>query len=116
MTAKIGGISAGLIALIVVGGIAALMGFVVLIAVLLDVPKRKQRKNNKGILSAEEMAKKSLDIDEAEKGGVEVAVTILPSVKSVKSAKSANSRYQSSETTRVPTPPAECHCKHPRKG
>lgn len=109
----IGGISAGLVALIVVAGIAALIGFVVLIAVLLDVPKRKQRKNNKGILSAEEMAKKSLEIDEAEKGGVEKAVTILPSVKSVKSA---NSRYQSSETTRVPTPPAECHCKHPRKG
>ena len=110
MTATFAGLSAGVVALIAVGGIAGLIGLVVLIAVLLDVPKRKKRKNNKGIMSAEEMEKKSTEIDDAEKGGVEVAVTILPSVKS------ANSRYQSSEATRVPTPPAPCKCKHPRKG
>ncbi|KAE8837241.1 hypothetical protein PTNB73_08144 [Pyrenophora teres f. teres] len=110
MTATIGALSAGLVSLIAVAGVAALIGLVVLVALLLDVPKRKQRKNNKGILSAEEMAKKSLEVDNAEKGGVEVAVTILPSVKS------GNSRYQSSEATRVPTPPAKCQCKHPRKG
>ncbi|KAI0616504.1 hypothetical protein TUN199_11505 [Pyrenophora tritici-repentis] len=82
MTAKIGSLSAGLVALIAVAAVAALIGLVVLTAVLLDVPKRKQRKNNTGILSVEEMEKKSLEIDSAEKGGVEVAVTILPSVKS----------------------------------
>ncbi|RMZ71473.1 hypothetical protein GMOD_00006588 [Pyrenophora seminiperda CCB06] len=111
MTAKLGTISAPLVALIAVAGIATLIGLVVLIALLLDVPKRKERKNNRGILSVEEMRKKSTERDDdAEKGGVEVAVTVLPTVKSM------NSLYQGSEDTLVPTVPEKCRCKRSRKG
>ena len=85
------------VALIAVGGIAGLIALLVVIAIALDIPNRRKRKNNKSLMSAEEMEKKSVDLDREEKGVVQIKTTEAPST-------SHNSLSQSSQATRTPSP------------
>ena len=102
MTAKIGHLSSSVIAAIVAGGIFGLLAVIIIVAVILDSPKRRKRAQHKGIM--EPSGKRSLEI-EAEKGSVEVSVT------EVSSSTNASTNYSSMRPTRPASP--ECVCEHP---
>lgn len=85
------------VALIAVGGVAGLIALLVVIAIALDMPNRRKRKNNKSLMSAEEMEKKSVDFDDEERGVVQIKTTEAPST-------SPNSPSQSSQALRTPSP------------
>jgi hypothetical protein len=104
MTVKVSGLSTSVIAVIAVCGIAGLIVLLVVIAVVMDYSRRMKRKNNTGIMAEEESGKKSLDINEVEKGSVGVSTTEI-------SVKSQSSHYQSTQATRPASP--ECQCEHP---
>ncbi|KAF1842435.1 uncharacterized protein K460DRAFT_370401 [Cucurbitaria berberidis CBS 394.84] len=102
MTAKIGGLSASVIAAIAAGGIFGLLAITIILAVLCDIPKRMKRRKHTGIM--EPSGKKSLEISEVEKGSVDASVTEVPSTNS-------STNYSSVQPTRPASP--ECHCEHP---
>ncbi|RAR16225.1 hypothetical protein DDE83_000351 [Stemphylium lycopersici] len=97
MSGSIRGISTMVVALIAVGGVAGLIALLVVIAIALDMPNRRKRKNNKSLMSAEEMEKKSVDFDDEERGVVQIKTTEAPST-------SPNSPSQSSQALRTPSP------------
>jgi hypothetical protein len=100
---RIGGLSTSVIAGIAVGGVAGLIGLVVIIAMLLDLPKRMKEKKNKHIMAAEEMEKKSIDIDDLEKGAVKQSTN--------KISTGSQSPTTSTHVDRPASP--ECQCAHP---
>jgi hypothetical protein len=100
---KIGGLSSSIVAVIAVGGVAGLLALLVIGAYLADIPKRMRQKKNTGIMAAEEMEKKSLDINEMEKGALKVSTT----ERSMRSP----SQYSSTQFDRPASP--ECKCAHP---
>jgi hypothetical protein len=94
----LGGIPTMALASIAIGGVLGLLGLMVLAATLMDLPNRRKRKNNKGILSAEEMERESIEIDAAEKSIIEVTLTRAPSI-------SQSSSPQDTHTSRMPSLP-----------
>ncbi|KAG9192298.1 hypothetical protein G6011_11032 [Alternaria panax] len=107
---KIGGLSTSIIAVIAVGGVAGLLALIVITAVIMDIPKRLRQKENTGIMAAEEMEKKSMDIDkkpmgidEMEKGTLKVSIT--------ETSMRSPSQYSSTQVDRSPSP--ECQCAYP---
>lgn len=98
MTAKLGGLSASVIAAIAAGGIFGLLALIIITAVILDLPKRMKRKQNTGIM--EDSGRKSPDITEVEKGSVDVSTTEV-----------STTSYSSMQPTRPASP--ECTCQHP---
>ncbi|CAN9113213.1 unnamed protein product [Alternaria alternata] len=65
---KLGGLSTSIVAVIAVGGVAGLLALIVVAAIIMDIPKRMKKKKNTGIMAAEEMEKKSMDIEEKPMG------------------------------------------------
>ncbi|KAH7380712.1 hypothetical protein BKA66DRAFT_442251 [Pyrenochaeta sp. MPI-SDFR-AT-0127] len=98
MTAKIGGLSASVIAAIAAGGVFGLLAIIIIAALILDFPKRMQRRKETGIM--EVSGKKSPDITEVEKGSVDVSATEV-----------STTSYSSMRPTRPASP--ECTCEHP---
>ncbi|USP73878.1 hypothetical protein yc1106_01152 [Curvularia clavata] len=72
-TDSIGGISLMVLAIIVVGGIIGVLSLIIIAAIIWDLPNRKKRKENTGILSVEEM-------ELSEKCDIAVTVTRAPSI------------------------------------
>ena len=100
----VGGLSTSVVAAIAVAGCFGLIALVVVVAVLMDLPKRKQRKAHTGIMSHEESEKKSLEINEVGKGNMKVSIMEL-------SIETQSSRYQSTQANRPASP--ECQCEYP---
>ena len=88
---SIGGISLMALAIIVVGGIIGVLTLMIVAAVIWDLPNRKKRKENKGIMSIEEM-------EPPEKCGIQVTVTRAQSI-------SESSSSQSSHVSQTPSIP-----------
>lgn len=99
MTAKVGGLSASIIALIAVGGVAGLLAILVLTAVIFDIPKRLRRKQNKTLMDEDEK-----DVDVEEKGPITVTEAEVLSTK-------ASTNFSSIRPARPASP--ECQCEHP---
>ena len=72
-----GGLSMIVIAAIAAGGVFGLIGLLVLVAVLMDLPKRMKRKQNKGITKGS--MRESMDNTDVEKGDVVVSKAELSS-------------------------------------
>ncbi|KAI4624169.1 uncharacterized protein J4E87_005668 [Alternaria ethzedia] len=70
---KLGGLSTSVVAIIAVGGVAGLLALIVVTSLILDIPKRMKQKKNTGLMAPEEMEKKSVEIDDAEKGAIKQA-------------------------------------------
>jgi hypothetical protein len=101
MTAHVGGLSVSVIAVIAAAGIFGLLGAIVIIAVIIDIPKRLKRKQHQGIM--EPSGKRSLEISEAEKGSVNVSANEV-------SSQNSTTNYSGMRPTRPASP--DCHCEH----
>ncbi|KAF2852420.1 hypothetical protein T440DRAFT_506797 [Plenodomus tracheiphilus IPT5] len=103
MTASLGGLSTSIIAVIAAGGIFGLLALIIITAVLLDMPKRLKRRQNKGIM--EETGRASpASITDAEKGTIKVSETEVQST-------NASTHHSSLRPTRPVSP--DCQCEHP---
>jgi len=100
---KLGGLSTSVVAIIAVGGVAGLLALIVVTSLILDIPKRMKQKKNTGLMAPEEMEKKSVEIDDAEKGAIKQTTREI----SVQSP----SLYSSTYIARPASP--ECQCAHP---
>jgi hypothetical protein len=99
----IGGLSTSVVAIIAVGGVAGLLALIVVTALILDIPKRMKQKKNTGLMAAEEMEKKSMEIEDTEKAPTKQSSRAI----SVRSP----SLYSSMHIVRPASP--ECQCAHP---
>lgn len=94
-------------AVIVAGGIFGLLALIIIVAVLVDIPKRRKRRQHKGIMEPE--SKKSLEIQaiEIEKESANASVNDVAS----QSPSTNYSNYSTLQPTRSASP--ECQCEHP---
>ncbi|KAH9877379.1 hypothetical protein IAQ61_002744 [Plenodomus lingam] len=80
MSTSMGALPTMVVAAIAVGGIFGLCGLVVVIAVLLDWPNRKQRRQNKGIMEELREERQAGNVD-VEKGKADVTEAEVSSTK-----------------------------------
>ncbi|KAH9871838.1 hypothetical protein J1614_006095 [Plenodomus biglobosus] len=103
MTTTMGGLSTSVVAVIAAGGIFGLLALIVITAVILDLPKRMKRRQNKGIM--EETGRESpTGIMDAEKGPMKICEAEVQST-------NTSTHHLNMRPTRPESP--ECHCEHP---
>ncbi|KAB2105804.1 hypothetical protein AG0111_0g5641 [Alternaria gaisen] len=107
---KLGGLSTSIVAVIAVGGVAGLLALIVVAAIIMDIPKRMKKKKNTGIMVAEEMEKKSMDIEEKSLRINEMGKG-APKVSTTRTSMRSPSQYSSTQVDRSTSP--ECQCAHP---
>lgn len=91
------------IALIAAGGVCGLLVLLVTIALIIDLPKRMKRRQNKGVKDIEQDG--PAEITEVEKGSANVSEA------EVSITTNASTNYTSARPARPASP--ECQCEHP---
>ncbi|KAJ5057123.1 hypothetical protein J3E72DRAFT_249484 [Bipolaris maydis] len=89
------------IVFLAIGGVIAVLSFIILAATIMDISNRRRRKDDKGTFSSEEMERDSIDFELLEKDIIEVTVSRVPST-------SQSNPPQGTYAPRMPSIPGQC--------